>query len=66
MSKLYNRSTGFIEKAEVKPCKACNQQGTGQDGYSNCIYCNGYGELWISESGWTRAKYRPVEETLLY
>ena len=62
---VYNHSKCRIEKGTWKLCPRCKGFGakTGDD--DNCHLCRGYGNLWISESGWTRAKYSRLEDSKL-
>ena len=66
--KVYNFSKQLTEKAKDEKCPRCSGFGAiahDKDGRS-CYLCNGHGYLWISQSGWTRAKYSRMENSQLY
>jgi len=65
---IFNKSKVLFEKAYMGMCQRC--KGTGiapKDKDGKCVLCNGFGELWISSSGWTLAKWAtPNKDEKLY
>ena len=62
--KLFNHSKLKIEKAVKKRCPRCRGfGGTTQDRGEHCFLCKRLGEVWISDTGWTRPLYGRVGES---
>lgn len=66
MTKVYNKSREKVEPAKLTKCPNCKGFGANHGDDDSCYLCNGYGELWISDSGWTRGKYQRIENSILY
>ena len=69
MSKVYNKSSGTIEKARKGKCPRCRGFGslfTDRIDDKGCHLCCGAGVVWLSDSGWTRPVGKPMEDSELY
>lgn len=69
MSRVFNKSTVFAEKATLESCPRCRGAGAlSADKGNVCNLCKGDGKVWLSTegSGWLRRKFRPLEESTLY
>jgi DnaJ-class molecular chaperone len=67
--KVYNKSKGQLEKAKKVICPRCKGFGAviNDKVFPNtCFLCKGYGKLWKSESGWTRALYASIAYSQLW
>lgn len=64
--KVYNKSTQMEEIAEKITCPRCKGFGANFNDENACTLCNGWGVVWASNSGWTRAMYKSMEESTLY
>lgn len=64
MAKVYNKSSQLVESAKWLKCPRCKGFGSNYGDEDNCDVCNGHGSVWITGSGWTRAKYS--RESKLY
>ena len=67
--KVYNKSNLTVERATKQACPRC--KGTGSvfptDHGDDCFLCEGKGEVWMSESsGYCRAMYKPLDQSVLY
>lgn len=66
---VFNKSKLQVEQGKRACCPRCKGAGgTMQDWKraSECYFCKGKGELWLSESGWGRAIGAPLMESDLY
>lgn len=63
--KVYNKSKETIEKAKIVNCPRCNGFGANHP-EEKCSLCDGYCTVWISKSGWYRAKYANIADSRLY
>lgn len=66
MGNVYNKSTLFVEKAKRVECPRCRGVGGNLGDEDGCSLCDGKGKLWKSESGWTRAIGRRLDQSQLY
>lgn len=69
MPKVFNKSTLFVEPAKDSQCPRCKGAGrVFSDKDESCHLCHGHGRLWLSTtgSGWTRAKFKKIEDSQLY
>lgn len=67
--KVYNKSKETVEPAKKRKCPRCKGFGAiVTDRGENCHLCKGIGTLWmvVSGSGWTRAMYAHLEDSVLY
>lgn len=67
-SKVFNGNTKEFEAARRTTCPRCHGFGgiAFKDTDSNCNLCNGHGEVFMSKSGWLRAKYARTHAAKLY
>lgn len=65
-SKVYNKSKQLVEVATIASCPRCKGHGASFGDEDACKICKGYGAAWVSESGWTRAKYTRLDKSQLY
>ena len=63
--KVYNKSEMVVEKAKKVICPRCKGFGRNQ-GEDHCFICKEHGVCWISNTGWTRALYQKIENSILY
>ena len=70
MAQVYNKSRLQVENATIKQCPKYkgNCYSMSHQTFEDlaCDICNGFGKVWVSLSGWTRAKYRKLENSKLY
>lgn len=73
--RVYNKSREVVEKAKKRICPRCNGFGAvtlseeSQQVWSgsNCFLCKGHGKVFISNtSGWTRAPYQRLNNSILW
>jgi len=65
-SQVFNFSKILVEDAKQKECPRCKGFGGIIGDVFGCHLCNGYGRLWISDSGWTRALHKRLGDSQLY
>lgn len=66
-TRVYNKSSQEIEDAELSQCPRCRGFGGVFSDDGDCYFCGGYGELYLSDSGWGRAiDAEDLEQSQLY
>ncbi len=64
---VLNKSTEKIEAAKEIVCPRCKGFGSNFEDTDFCTLCNGYGDIFQSKtSGWVRAKWTKLDQSVLY
>lgn len=65
-AKVFNHSRQLVEQGAKVTCPRCKGSGRKLTDVDSCYLCKGHGELYMTPSGWTRAKYARLEDSQLW